>query len=157
MDSPRVAAIYVSPVEGGPVERRDSVRAVAGRGLEGDHYFAPDDIPIEKRDPSLEITLIALEGIEAAAEESGLDITPVDARRNIVTRGINLTRTIGHKLKVGEVEIEALADNPPCAHLQRLAGKKLLKPLVGRGGVRGRIVSSGIINVGDAIEAPTLD
>ena len=151
MTAPSVVHIFVTPEEGGPVEARNSVIAVAGRGLEGDHYFADDSVPPEKRDPTLEITLIALEGIEAAAEESGLDIVPADARRNIVTSGVDLGALLGARFKVGEVEVEAMEDNPACSHLQKLAGKKLLKSMVTRGGVRGRIVTGGTIRTGDPI------
>ena len=42
-----------------PVER---VKAVAGRGLEGDRYFRSEGEPGEK--PDAEITLIAVEGLE---------------------------------------------------------------------------------------------
>jgi MOSC domain-containing protein YiiM len=151
MSSARVVGILIAPEEGGPVERRDSVRAVAGSGLEGDHYFVSLDAPRSGSDPSEEITLIAIEGIEAAARESGLDLTPEDARRNIVTSGIELGPLIGHTFTVGDVEVEALEDNPPCRHLQDMAGKKLVKPLMGRAGIRGRIVRSGEIRVGDEI------
>jgi MOSC domain-containing protein YiiM len=150
MNGPRVVEILIGPEEGGPVSAQRSVTAVAGAGLEGDRYFQ-GDTPSEKRDPTLEITLVAVEGIRAAAEESGLDITPADIRRNIVTEGIDVQELIGKRFWVGEVQVEGLEDNPACAHLQRLAGKKLLKPMMGRGGIRGRIVEGGTIEQGDAI------
>jgi MOSC domain-containing protein YiiM len=142
--------IYIGPEDGGPVGAQPSVAAVAGAGLEGDRYFQ-GDMPVEQRDPTEEITLVGIEGIRAAAEESGLDITPADVRRNIVTEGVDVQELIGKRFWVGDVEVEGLQDNPPCAHLQKLAGKQLLKPLMGRAGIRGRIVGSGTIKQGDAI------
>jgi MOSC domain-containing protein YiiM len=143
-----VDSLYIGPEEGGPVSRVDSVVAVAGRGLEGDRYFHTVDGP---HDPSLEITLIEVEPLERAPEEHGLDVEPVDMRRNIVTRGVTLRDLIGKEFTVGEVRIEALEDNPPCRHLVGLVGKPVLKPLIDKGGVRGRIVTSGTIRPGDVI------
>ncbi|HVL38953.1 MAG TPA: MOSC domain-containing protein [Fimbriimonadaceae bacterium] len=149
MNSGVVVHIVVGAEERGPVEEVSAVRAVAGLGLEGDRYYrrhANGD-----HNPENEITLVTLEGIQAAARDAGFDLTPLDVRRNIVTQGIDLDRLIGSKVRVGEVEIEALGPNPPCRYLQELVEKPLLKPMIGRGGVRGRIVTSGTIKVGDSV------
>src|SRR5919106_779003 len=151
MSDGRVVEIYIGPEPEGPVQRVAGVTAVAGRGLEGDRYFQPAEDGVADK----EITLIESEAIAAAAEESGVDIQPPDARRNVVTAGVRLDDLVGKKFTVGEVEVEAIEPNPPCNHLQKLAGKPLLKPLARRGGVRGRIVSGGVIRPGDAISAAT--
>jgi MOSC domain-containing protein YiiM len=123
------------------------VVAIAGRGIEGDRYFQPG----ENGDPTTEITLIESEAIEAAAAESGVDIRPEDTRRNIITSGVRLDDLLRKRFRLGEVEVEALEPNPPCRHLQELAGKPLLRPLARRGGVRGRIVKGGRLATGDPI------
>jgi len=41
----------------------------------------------------------------------------------------------------------------PCAHLERLSGPDLLRPLVHRAGLRADIVRSGPISLGDRVEA----
>ena len=61
------------------MEAVHEVLAVAGRGLEGDRYFQP----AAGGEPDQEITLIESEAITAAASESGVDIRPEDARRNV--------------------------------------------------------------------------
>jgi MOSC domain-containing protein YiiM len=144
----KVETILIGPVDEGPMQRVGEVNAVAGRGLEGDRYFHPGDDP---GDPTEEITLIEVEPIESAAAEHGLELVPEDMRRNIVTRGVELRALIGKRFTIGEVEIEALEDNPPCRHLQKLADKPLLKPMIEKGGVRGRIVRGGTIRAGDPI------
>ena len=40
----------------------------------------------------------------------------------------------------------------PCRHLEELTGKPLLRPLVHRGGLRARLLTSGTIRVGDTLE-----
>jgi MOSC domain-containing protein YiiM len=147
MPEGHVVAIYIGPDPQGPMRSVEEVVAVAGRGLEGDRYFQP----AEDGDPTAEITLIESEAIERAAAESGLDIRHEDTRRNIVTSGVRLAELLGKRFRVGDAEVEALEPNPPCRHLEKLAGKPLLRPLALRGGLRGRIVIGGVVEVGAPI------
>jgi MOSC domain-containing protein YiiM len=145
-----VVAVFTSPTTGGPISPHDEIKAVAGRGLEGDRYFeANEDADHE---PAREITLITAEGIELSAAERGVVLAPGEHRRNVVTRGVDLLDLVGRTIRVGEVEVEVLRDNPPCRYLQDLTGKRVVTGLQGNGGVRGRIVAGGVIRVGDPIE-----
>jgi MOSC domain-containing protein YiiM len=148
MELGRVDSIYIGPLDAGPMNSVESVNAVAGRGLEGDRYFRTGDEP---GDPTEEVTLIEAEPIENARRDHDLDIEPADMRRNIVTRGVTLRDLIGKKFTVGVVQLEGLEDNPPCKHLQKLAGKPLLKPMIEKGGIRARILEGGTIRPGDQI------
>jgi MOSC domain-containing protein YiiM len=143
----RVVAIYIGTEPERPMQPVTEVVAVAGHGLQGDRYFQS----VENSNPSAEITLIECEAVEAAAAESGVDIRFEDTRRNIITAGVRLDDLVGKKLRLGEVEVEALEPNPPCRHLAEVAGKPLLRPLARRAGVRGRIVKGGVIGAGDPI------
>jgi MOSC domain-containing protein YiiM len=145
-----VARIFIGSEAGAPMKIVEEVEAVTGKGLEGDRYFEADD---EGHDPSLEVTLFSREGVEAGRKSSGLDISPEDMRRNLMTEGVSLSSLIGRQFSVGEVQLEGLEENPPCAHLQRLAGKQLLKPMIDNGGIRARILLGGRIRVGDEIRS----
>ena len=123
------------------------VRAVAGNGLEGDRYF---DAEGTDHDLTQEVTLIEIEGIEAAARESRLELTVQGHAPNIVTRD-SARRATRRGVHIGDVGLEGLTPNPPCRHLQELAGNALLKPMIKRGGIRARIVVGGTIRVGDAM------
>lgn len=144
----RVAGIYLGMSTGAPVRRVPSVEAVAGAGLRGDRYFTEDPA----HDPTEEITLFAREDVAAAAADSGLRITPGDMRRNIMTDGVDLASALGGRVRIGDVVVDSLEANPPCARLQRLARKQLLEPLVDGGGLRGRLVEGGVIREGDPVE-----
>ena len=75
-DHGRVEGIYLSARKGDfpqPVER---VRAVAGRGLEGNRYFY-DEAP-----PGRAITLISSEALAEGAAESGI---PLEADESAAT------------------------------------------------------------------------
>jgi MOSC domain-containing protein YiiM len=145
-----VTQIFISPDAGAPMESVEEIGAITGKGLEGDRYF---DAGNEGNDPSLEVTLFSTEGIEAGRATDGLDLRPEDMRRNLMTEGVSLSSLIGRRFSVGEVQLEGLEENPPCAHLQRLAGKPLLKPMIDNGGIRARILVSGKIRVGDEIRS----
>jgi MOSC domain-containing protein YiiM len=151
MEEGKVVGLFIGPVDEGPIEIRESVVAVAGRGLEGDRYFQPEEE--SERDATEEVTLFESEGIEMGRSESGIDIRPEDMRRNIMTQGVHLRGLIAKTFWIGEVQLEGLEDNPPCRHLQGLAGKALLKPMIERGGIRARILQGGSVATGDPIRA----
>ena len=145
-----IVGIFVSSAEGAPTVSRDEVQATAGRGLEGDRYF---DSNAGEHDPADEITLIEAEGLEQARAEHGLDLAPGEHRRNVVVEGLDLVELVGRTVRVGEVEVAVMADNPPCRHLQDLVGKPVLRHLRHKGGVRGSIVTGGVLRVGDTVHA----
>ncbi|HXG39654.1 MAG TPA: MOSC domain-containing protein [Candidatus Limnocylindrales bacterium] len=146
----RIEAIHVASAESEPVRGVGEVRALAGRGLEGDRYFNregfwPDDGEVR------DLTLVEAEEIERLAVEHGIALRPGETRRNLTTRGIRLGELVGRRLRVGEVVCEGARLCEPCAHLQTLVGKPILRPLVHRAGLRARILTDGVIRVGDPI------
>src|SRR5215217_8291996 len=98
-----------------------------------------------------ELTLIEEESLAAVLRETGLVLTPEEHRRNITTRAIVLEPLLGKCFRIGEVVCEGVRPCPPCKHLEEIIGKKIMKPLVHRGGLRARIVEGGWIRVGDQI------
>jgi MOSC domain-containing protein YiiM len=56
-----------------------------------------------------------------------------DARRNGITRGIDLNALVGRRFPVGDVECLGQRLCEPCAHLERLTTKGLLRELIHRG------------------------
>jgi MOSC domain-containing protein YiiM len=147
MDKGSVVGIYIAPQESAAISSLPEVTAVAGKGLEGDRYFDMPDM-----EPKQEITLFTKEWIDTTNKQTGIGVTYEDMRRNVMVEGLDLNELIGRRFFVGEVEVEAIKANPPCNHLQNLSGKPLLKNMVKTsGGIRGRIVSSGTIRVGDPV------
>ncbi len=83
----------------------------------------------------------------------GVELAPVEARRNLVVRGIALDDLIGRRFRVGEVECFGQRRCEPCAHLERLTRPGVLRGLVHRGGLRADVLSGGGIRTGDRVEA----
>jgi MOSC domain-containing protein YiiM len=133
-----VEAINIGPTDAiGPVR---SVRAVAGKGLEGDrHFFAGGAGPGE-----------ALTVIEAEVlEEVGL--TGAQSRRQVLVRGVRLNDLVGKRFWIGEVECLGTELCEPCLHLQRLTRPGIIRELIHRAGIRADILSGGTIRVGDLV------
>ena len=72
------------------------MRALAGRGLEGDRHVTGDGT-FPSGVPGSALTLIEAEVCESFTPPLG----PDEHRRNIVTRGIELNGLVGHEFTVG--------------------------------------------------------
>jgi MOSC domain-containing protein YiiM len=147
-----VVSIYIASKAAAPVEERQSVEAIAGRGLEGDRYFGATGYWSKDPGVSREVTLIEIESIEALQREKNITIAPGDARRNIVTRGVPLNHLVGREFQVGAVRLRGTRLCEPCDHLQGLTTQGVLAGLIHRGGLRADIVSGGTIRAGDPIQ-----
>ena len=129
-----------------------SAQALPGRGLEGDRYAkgAGTFSPRAGHRPGYELTLIAAEVVEElAARDATVDFA--STRRNVLTRGLDVNALVGRDFRIGDVRCRGLRLAEPCAHLERLAGPGLLRPLIHRGGVRADIVTGGSIRRGDPL------
>lgn len=146
MNEGRVEGIFISAREGDLPRAVESVRAFAGRGLEGNRYF------YEHAPSGKALTLIAAEAIEGMAAENGIAITPAESRRNVLTRGIDLNALVGRRFRVGDVECLGVGLCEPCADLEAMTKPGVIKGLVHRGGLNADIVSDGEIAVGDSVE-----
>ena len=145
MDAGRVEAINIGPPEQLP-EPVKRVNAHAGKGLVGNRYYFEDGAK-----PGRALTLIAAEALEAMAAEGGPAVAPADARRNVVTRSVDLDALVGRRFLLGEVECVGRRWCEPCAHLQRLTAPGALRGLVHRGGLRADILRSGTVRLGDGV------
>jgi len=151
MEQGRVEAIHIGPEAKQPLVPVSSVRAVRGRGLEGDRYFQNAGTFSKHPGTGRDVTLIEAEAIEALARETGVALEPGASRRNIVTRGVALNRLVGQVFRVGDVLLKGMRLCEPCAHLEGLTKRGVLTGLVHRGGLRTIIVEDGTIRVGDPV------
>ncbi|MBI4570710.1 MAG: MOSC domain-containing protein [Chloroflexi bacterium] len=153
----RVIAISITPKGSEPMVSIQEVRAVAGRGLEGDRYFSKQGTFTENPNTTgRQVTLIEAEAIEALERDYGVKIEPTDARRNIVTSGVPLNHLIDKEFRVGGVRMLGVRLDEPCNHMASLVDEtqkdKIRLGLMHRGGLRADILSDGVIRVGDAVD-----
>jgi MOSC domain-containing protein YiiM len=120
-----------------PVE---SVRAVAGKGLEGDRHFHEEGAP-----PGQALTLVEAEEVERVG------LSPGGTRRQVTVRGVRLNDLVGKRFRVGDVECYGVELCEPCLHLQSLTRPGIIDDLVHRAGINADILNDGTISVGDRV------
>jgi MOSC domain-containing protein YiiM len=126
-------------------EPADRAAVVAGRGLEGDRYFAGKGSFSHWAGTGRALTLVEAE----ALDDVGLEWAA--ARRNVVTRGVGLNELVGKRFLLGDVECLGQRLCDPCRHLERLTEDGMLRALAGRGGLRADVLTGGEIAVGDPV------
>ncbi len=147
----RVLEIWTAPAAAAPMVRRSSVAALPGVGLDGDRYALGGGT--WARYPQLEkqVTLIDAAAVAEAARDAGVELAPRDTRRNVVTSGIDLPSLVGRWFAVGDVLLFGSKRCPPCTHLERLTGHRLVRALATRGGINAAVFAGGTIAAGDAV------
>lgn len=149
-----VTGIYITDGAGQPMRGVDEVAAVAGAGLDADRYLRGTGFysARPREDGGREVTFIAEEAVAAAADEAGVVFEPHESRRNIVTRGIDLNELVGLRVRVGSAAFDVVDLCTPCAHLEEVTGKPVMRALLNRGGLRTRIHQPGVVQVGDVLD-----
>jgi MOSC domain-containing protein YiiM len=150
----RVEAIALAERATGPMRVVDQARASAGRGLEGDRYAARAGTftPANDTVRGYDLTLIEAEVLDDLSLPDGAELGYAQARRNVVTRGIDLNALVGRRFRVGDVECLGQRLCEPCSHLEHLTTKGVLRALIHRGGLRADVLSDGQITTGALIE-----
>ncbi len=148
---PTVLSIHIAPSAAAVMTSIRQVRAVVGKGLEGDRYA--NQLGTYSKDPGSgrDVTLIEVEAIEALKRDYHVELDAGESRRNIVTQGISLNHLVDKEFRVGEVVLRGTRLCEPCAHMEKLTVKGALRGLIHRGGLRAEIVKGGTIRVGDSV------
>jgi MOSC domain-containing protein YiiM len=135
-----IEAIHIGPERGGALESVESVRAFAGKGLEGDRNFRDGGAK-----PGQALTLVEAENVEDVGLALG------ETRRNVTVRGVPLNDLVGKTFKVGEVECYGVELCEPCTHLESMTRPGIINDLLHRAGLNADILTDGVIRVGDEV------
>lgn len=146
-------AIQIGRQAEGLLESVPEVRAIPGRGLEGDRYFRGEGSFSSNPGGGRQVTLVASEMLDLLRNEHGIALQAAETRRNLVTQGVALNELVGHVFQVGSVRMKGVRLAEPCEHLERLTQKGVIKGLVHRAGLRADILDEGVLKVGDEIVA----
>jgi MOSC domain-containing protein YiiM len=148
-----VVAIYLTDKAGQSPRAVKEALAVAGRGLEGDRYFEGFGTFSRWPGEGRALSLIEQEALDDLSSAQGLDLTAGQHRRNLVTRGIDLTSLVGCQFRIGNAILRGTRECTVCGYLNRASGLKLAEALRGRGGLRADVIADGDISAGDTISA----
>jgi MOSC domain-containing protein YiiM len=143
-----VLEIWLAPAAGEPMRRVPAVEAVAGLGLAGDRYALGGGTWAQYPDLEKQVTLIDRDDVAAVAAETSSQLTPGDTRRNLVITGADLPALVGHWFTVGDALLFGMKRCPPCTHLERLTGVRLVRAMARRGGINAAVFAGGAIAEG---------
>jgi MOSC domain-containing protein YiiM len=154
----RIAALYISPGHNyfghhgkapgkHPLLHSDAVRCVAGRGIVGDRFFN------HKEGYKGQITFFESEVYDELCASLGVEDRDAGVfRRNAVTHGVRLNELIGREFEIQGIRFEGVAECSPCYWMDQAFGPGAEEALKGRGGLRARVLSDGVLRV----DAPEL-
>jgi MOSC domain-containing protein YiiM len=118
----------------------DQVNCLAGRGLEGDRFLD------YKPDYPGQITFFAMEVYENLCHTLGIvDKSPGELGRNVFLRGADLKALIGVTFTLQGLVFSGSKECSPCYWMDQSIGAGTEAFLKGRGGLRARICTSGIL------------
>jgi len=141
----KVEWLGIRPEKRKPLKIVESV-TVLDSGLKDDHYNGSSG----KRS----VTLIQAEHILALASLLHREkILPGELRRNIVVSGINLLALKNREFRIGSAILKMTGICHPCSRMEEVLGNGGYNAMRGHGGINACIISSGIINLGDTVQA----
>ena len=128
-----------------PAVEKSEIRCVAGRGIEGDRFF---DF---KADYKGQVTFFSREIYEElCARFEVWDKPPSAFRRNIITEGVDLNTLIGQEFEIQGVRFLGMAECSPCAWQDQAFAPGTEEALEGRGGLRAKILTDGVLRAESA-------
>jgi len=114
------------------------IECVAGHGIRGDRYFNFKD------DYKGQITFFSLDVFDELCAALALhDCSAAAARRNVLTRGVDLNKCIGKEFEVQGVRLYGTEESAPCYWMDQAFAPGAQGFLKGNGGLRARILSDG--------------
>ena len=142
----KIKAINISNLDGENTFYINQAILMKNKGIINDRYYENFKNNYEQ------VTLIESEKIDDFNNKIGKKIDYKDFRRNIITSGIDLNKTINKKIQINNVILKIHELCQPCRYLQKKLGlKNLVKLLAFKSGVRAEIIESGEISTYDKI------
>ncbi len=118
----------------------DEIECIPGRGIRGDRFF---DF---KPDYKGQITFFSLETFAAMQRELKLpSAQPAATRRNVFVGGLDLESLIGKHFEIQGIHFAGSEECRPCHWMDGALGPGAEAWLRGRGGLRARVLSPGIL------------
>jgi MOSC domain-containing protein YiiM len=141
-------------------QRREAITEIetahleAGKGIVGDRYHSQAEKRVVegKSVAKNHISFIDKEQLEGFLSSHNSDLGLGDFRRSVITSGIDLNALVGKQFKVGDSLCFGNELCEPCAYLAATVHRAVLPELIGKGGLRATILTSGSIASGSIIK-----
>ena len=138
----RIEALWSKRAHRGPMDTQAEATLVPDRGMAGS----------VGRSRRRQVSLLSLEGWDAATTELGRTVDPALRRANVLISGIELADSRGRMLRVGECRLVIGGELTPCERMDEAAlGLQTMLTPDWRGGVFAQVQGGGTIRVGDVV------
>ncbi|WP_172597640.1 MOSC domain-containing protein [Sulfuriflexus mobilis] len=155
----RLKAIFITASAGKPMQAVKTIQAIRDTGLQGDRYCEARGF--WKSIDACQVSLITESDINKAkkGQQASLQAKLDNGghRRNLVIDGIKTKQLQGKTFRIGTAIFSYHKPRPPCGYIEKVEGKGLCRALARNSGVCIRVVSSGTLTLGDAIEILNTD
>lgn len=138
-----VVSIHFVREDGGRATKVDSIEVKTDFGIPSDYRSGTN--------PRRQITMIEEEALDEAAKILGRPVPDGASRRQVVTRGLDLNTLIGHKIKIGDIVLAIERYCAPCGRMNEELGPGGRDALRWKAGVTCRVVSGGVLKVGESV------
>ncbi len=128
-----------------PILELDQVECVAGQGLRGDRFFAHQD------QFKGQVTFFDWDVYRAMQQQfDRSDLAASAMRRNVLVAGVDLNALIDREFQLQGIRFAGSEECAPCYWMNQAIAPGAEEFMKGRGGLRARILTTGILRVGPA-------
>jgi len=166
MTSPRIIAVCTSSSHSFSKRQQDSIRLLAGLGVEGDAHLGVtvkhrSRVAVDPTQPNLRQVHLVHSELLAELRSGGFDVEPGSIGENVTTEGIDLLGLPqGTRLRLGpDAVIEVTGLRNPCVQLDRyqkgltaaVLDRDAEGNLVRKAGIMAIVLAGGDVRPGDPI------
>lgn len=144
-----IVSVHVGPAAGAAMTSPDEIELIAGRGVRGDRYCEGVGHFSHIEAPRRQLTLFESEVLETIRRDHNVELEARECRMNVVTKGVPLSQLVGVEFVLGNARVRGLQINEPCARLNEVTGKRVIKALIHRCGLFAEVLEGGIVRPGD--------